>query len=298
MYNENEQDVLIENNMVIDKRLPVEEKEVIREIMEQLEPEDRENVAYLSSEGKIYTNRMSIKTSIHNDILKEITDRIAYIGIGAYRSVSSREGYSWVNNKVYLPERGSNLYINPATQGKNKDARSPQYSNDTPYIYTGGTSSTKVEVNAGLQYNTVSNDWSLMLCSSDNEKNPIIFTSKIQTGQEVALKFYCSVDNRVVVSVIGYDKQGKKKQFAIVRDSKGWRKDGTGCTIKRVTNMAQAYNDFNTGSYIKNVKWSQCLIGVSSNKCSLWSLKDGYHFEVYPAHSMVEAVHIDHKHKK
>lgn len=64
-----------------------------------------------------------------------------------------------------------------------------------------------------------------------------------------------------------------------VSASKNFRTDGVGMKVKRITAVAQTVQDLTTGSYVKNIHWSNVKVGTTSGS---ETLQTSGTFCVYP----------------
>ena len=87
----------------------------------------------------------------------------------------------------------------------------------------------------------------------------------------------------VVIQATGYDVNGNKKTYLKRAEAQGWRVDGTNCCLKRVITISQNGQNLHSGSYMKNISWSNWKIGTSSTKNADWSTKDTQVNVVYPS---------------
>ena len=147
---------------------------------------------------------------------------------------------------------------------------------ETIYAYVGGTSSTGKEVDAGMQYSQLKNNWSLFL------RGPVHYltieeANRFKAGQNVFYKFYVSSTDAVTISGTGIISNGTKQTISLTYPGiSGWNTSGTGCKVKRVTSIAQkeGYVNPTSGSYVKNVRWYSSLVGTSSFSNHPWSAAD------------------------
>ncbi|KFI34307.1 hypothetical protein HY00_03915, partial [Peptococcaceae bacterium SCADC1_2_3] len=274
-----EENINISGDLNIDPNIQGEEREVIEKIMRTLDPEDRENVIYISDSGKVYANKPELKSGV--EPLKHVRDNVyqdskgnQYAfpdetikgGTGPFRRVMSKEGttqntYAWTSAYVHIGKHPNDVYEKSGT-------------NDTAYVYTGGKGSTGVEVDAGLQHSPTYDNWAWVTKVGTNPPySPPEFT-RFKSDQDVFLKFYVNQNNQVTLSVTGYDVNNIKKTWTKVRDASGWMKNGIGNAIKRNTTIAQAPENLLSGFYHKNVRWYNCKIGLDSTNNHNWSGSD------------------------
>lgn len=145
---------------------------------------------------------------------------------------------------------------------------------DTSYVYTGGRSSTGTEVDIGFLHNTnagssSSGNWGAFrrVAGGAIDAAPIRFAS----GQTVYWKFYVPQDGQIALYFEAIpDGESAKIAYTIVGQATGWKKDGTGNIIKRITHIAQPETDLKTGSYMKNILWKNSRIGLSDSNSAPW----------------------------
>jgi hypothetical protein len=127
-------------------------------------------------------------------------------------------------------------------------------------------------VDGGLQYSEKRNDWALFMhCAgfafqSYNDR-------RFVAGQNVTLRFYVPADNVLAVAATGRDGSGGTVTETLIQDARffpdaspldaagdpgkptgyGWRADGSGCILKRMTNIDQTPKEFDTASYSLDV---------------------------------------------
>ncbi|OXT14907.1 hypothetical protein B9K06_23760 [Bacillus sp. OG2] len=175
---------------------------------------------------------------------------------GPYRKVAAKPGYSWMSTYVYLPGGSDIKYGN---------------STDTGYAYVGGSHG-GTEVDAGFQHSPTYDNWSPFVGVNGSRPESGKTDVRFKSNQEVFMKFYVSSDNKVALQVTGIDTKGIKQTITLDATANGWTKSGSGNELKRVTSIAQTGGtNFQTGSYMKNVRWFDAKIGTSSTNNSNWS---------------------------
>lgn len=161
-----------------------------------------------------------------------------------------------------------------------KDISYKKGSKDTGYVYIGGSNG--AEVDAGFQHSPTQDNWSPFISVNKVRPDTGITNVRFKNNQEVFMKFYVTSDNNVELNVTGTDVDGVKRTITLTAKASGWKKSGNGNLLKRVTSIAQVNGDnFQSGSYIKNVRWSQARIGASSTSNALWS---GTHTKEFISH--------------
>lgn len=262
-------------NQYIDEAVVGEERAVMQEVLLRVDPEERENVVYIDENDNVYATDPALKAGLTveysvDDVLADadaVTDDIMPLdtGKGPYRRISTSNGYSWMSGYVYLPSAGSNLYV-------------ANTSNETPYLYIGGTSTS--EVDAGMQYNTGNKNWSLFIAVDGSYS---FYNTRYQAGQSVFLKYLVTGANKVEVQATGYNVNGTKVTYVKSATANGWNTNGTNCSVKRVTAIAQHSQNLSSGSYMKNITWSNWNIGTSSTNYATWSANATNANVVYPS---------------
>ncbi len=285
----------------IDSKIQGQERQVMTQVMSTLAPEDRENAVYIAADGTIYANKPELKanmkswskvkdniymdqnnntqafpvdsTTVTNNtddgsLLNSGVTPMASTPKGLYRRVSSKTGYSWQSSYVHFGTKTTDCYsVNNATE--------------TPYLYMGGTSSNGSEVDAGCQYSYTNNNWSIYLHTpTATATDP----NRFKAGQNGFLKYYVSSANNVTLSVTAVGTDGVKKTESYTL---GWNTNGSGCSLKRCTTIAQVPYNTSSGSYHKNVHWYSSLIGTSSSSNHTWGSSDTSAYTNFPDTSHV-----------
>lgn len=305
----------------IDPRLESEEKEIMRRIMMALEPADRENVIYVDENRKIYANRMELKDDLkkltrlnssqyidqEGNIItlpeqNEKTDyRVPSVfgdlptssllqssscgneNSGPYRRFLSKAGTTsspnaWVSTMVYLPSKTNDINAN------NQSANG-----DTAHIYLGGSPAQGRSVDAGVFHSSTYDNWAAFIKDS-GVSNPYTYVPRYSSNQTINMKFHIPQDNQVALTISGTNVNGVKTTTTWVENVNGWKSNGVGNTMKRVTSIAQKPQNLNNGSYLKNVRWSQTLIGKSSSSNHTWAAGDTAGSCYYPNDSSVFSI--------
>jgi len=164
------------NDLNISPLIKGEEYTVIKKIIETLDPEDRENVIYITESGKVYANKPELKNEVvplkhvkdniyenpegyqfvfPDETIGVSTSEITYQesqtdivplkGTGPFRRVKSKNGtqqtpYAWTCANVHIGKKPADVYDNDSLP-----------SGDTAYVYLGGTGGdgAHLEVDAG-----------------------------------------------------------------------------------------------------------------------------------------------------
>jgi hypothetical protein len=189
-------------------------------------------------------------------------------GHGPYRRYYSIKGttsnpMAWLSANVTLPV--SNLDI--------KDNNS-SYHGDTGYIYIGGYPESGLGVDAGFQHSTLNQDWAPFITVNGNQ---VGFTPRYKEGQTPTIKFSVPSDGNIALTISAVPVGGTSATtVTFARAATGWKKNGVGNTLKRLTTIAQLEGKENlrTGSYNKNVSWTNAKIGIDSFNNHTWSSAD------------------------
>lgn len=278
----------IDTNFYIDSKLPVKDRIALGEIMRALDPEDRKNVIFIFEDGSFTANRLElleefrkqnqdnfdkngkIKLFKSPDVTK-VKNKVTIAayqnpstegtgGSGPYRRVLSKTGYSRLTANIYLPDKYLNeAYMKPGLPIPDKG-----------YIYTGAvTTGGQIDMGLALNYDygttSTMETWGMFIVG-DNGDNDANF-GNFKMGTTVFLKYYTPSDNTAALYVSGVAKDGSPLAITLtaqIPSYKGFKVNGTGMQIKRITSIGQDTEDLTTGSYIKNVHWSNVKIGTTS----------------------------------
>lgn len=215
-------------------------------------------------------------------ILESNLTALAAGGTGPYRRVTSKAGttsqpYTYVESCVILPT-ASNVYEKKGT-------------NDTAYVYLGGSGNGN-EIDAGLQHSPTYDNWSPIILCKGTVYHPAD-TERFKGGQTVKLVFYVRANGKVVLKVSGTTVSGTYKTITTYCDNAtGWKVNGVGNVMKRVTSIGQKPENLNSGSYLKNISWSNSYIGTSSSK-HRWLANDTNSYITYPNKTKVSVNYIN-----
>lgn len=215
-------------------------------------------------------------------VLQLETTALAAGGTGPYRRVTSKTGtssqpYTYVETNVTLPS-ASDVYEKTGT-------------NDTAYVYLGG-SGNGTEIDAGLQHSPTYDNWSPIILCKGVVNHPSD-TTRFKGGQTVKLVFYVSADSKLVLKVSGTSVNGTYQTITTYcNNATGWKVNGVGNVMKRVTSIGQKPENLSSGSYIKNVKWSNSYIGTSSSKHQ-WLANDTAGYVTYPNKTKVAVSYVN-----
>lgn len=292
-------------NAFIDPNIQGKERRIIAEILKILPVEDRENVYYFAPDGNVYVNKQKLKANIttytqigdntfktnlgeiftgldhSTDKLPRLASYSCTFAHGPYRRVFSKSGYSYYSGSVYLP-----------SDSEVEDGSIPGQGNgDTAYIYTGGRSSTGTEVDAGFQHGETYDDWALFIKPSDNSNNKQN-GPRFSAGQHVDIEFSVPQDGKVSLKATGIVRgESIRTSHTLITDASGFKANGTGNILKRLTSIAQTTENYGSGSFVKNVKWYNSKIGTSKNNATQWLANQTDGYCIYPSDKNV--VHVN-----
>ena len=303
----------------IDSRVQGYARQVLRKAMSNLAPADRENVVFVDLDDHPYANRPSLLREIYQP--KKIgRDRFlddqgepfvappfpakpqppvsfrpmvwppaVYAGSGPYRQVYSKvpasataAGSSWESATIHLPG-STNISIADPTS-------------ETAFVYMGGWGGTGSggAVDAGWQYSSVNNNWSAVVRREGSAQWS--YATRYNADQDVNLKFYAPADNQVAIAWTATPyPTGTRIQRTMtfaMGAGYGWKANGNGCILKRMTSIGQDTEDFTTGSYIHNTHWSACLLGTSSTSNAAWGATNTGGFFNYPNTTVVATTYV------
>lgn len=273
------------------------DRQVVHDLMLKLRPESRKNVIYFAANGRIYANRSELlkgvgiaqpvpgkpRTYRHANgeqftvpmnvsVVKPTDHQVkpqyysppdGSTTTGPYRRIFSNTGYSYSAGNVDTPCNPSNF---PATVS----------ANDTGYLYIGGWSDTGDQVDAGLQYSSVYNDYEPYFLHAGDPPADIAFS--YPCGNSAYMEFYVVDSTHVDLTINGFDSTGAPSTYSyvgLVPVGNGWSPDGSGPqgggVMKRALSIAQASQSLNNGDYfgydpvnkVPTIGWSQWQVGTN-----------------------------------
>jgi hypothetical protein len=279
---DNMKDTLSDMDKWIDPAIQGYERDVMRQVLTGLAPEDRRNVTYTDIKGNEFVNRPELRnaTVIYRPskenpqlLVSDSGDTIAAppqferpdslspltytpscskVGTGAYwRSFSAGlRYYKYQSASVSLPATINN-YTNIGIGS----------TLDVPYIYLGGWGPSGSGVDAGLQFNYETRTWSLFTTYS-GVVDPDTFSYRFADAQTVSLRFYISNTNQVTVVATGRNAAtGVTQTRTKVRAVSGWPLNGYDVVMKALVTVAQAgvpTTDTDgillRGTFVKNIR--------------------------------------------
>ncbi|MEX1029836.1 MAG: hypothetical protein WDZ91_07300 [Paenibacillaceae bacterium] len=287
------------------------ERQVMEQVMQNMSPEEQENVIYVDENGKVYANKSELKKEVEK--LTKIKDNLFEDGKGN-RFAFPDQGEKPTENKVPSVLANSAL-VNPFSYFKKDPVKilsasypslsggtgpyrrvfsKPNYTwasayaylpggtdmvdnnaaggnGDTGYVYTGGWGNTGSAVDAGFMHGTTNHDWAPMLQINGSAYGQ---TPRLSESQNVFLKFWVSGTGQISMYFAGIEKStGLQITRTYVYSAPGFSTTG-GNIIKRMTTIGQTTESFTTGSHIRNVHWYSTYIGTSSTSNHAWVSTD------------------------
>ncbi|WP_110930021.1 hypothetical protein [Paenibacillus bouchesdurhonensis] len=193
---------------------------------------------------------------------------------GPFRRVESQKGFTRFESNIYLPSKAdSDVFI--------ADNTTIATSNDKAYIYTGGNAYSSngqfvagVDLGLALNYpagSSPSNETWGMYASGGVIEDPTQL-GNFKMGQTVFMKYYISADNYHALNVQGQAKNGTPITRTVVMITSGnyfTEANKANITVRRVTSIAQTRNREATGSFVKNVNWTNSKVGVTPTGMNL-----------------------------
>lgn len=297
----------------IDQGLPEKDKKKIKEVMLLLDKEHRENVIHINEDGSIISNRKQlledfkeknkelldssgkfkerpanwIKNEVFPNDREQNFDSASLLSTGwkypdyqsenvnsgPYRRVYSNVGYSRLVTDVWVPSRSSGIYMASG--------------NDKAYVYTGAVDSNGKGIDIGLAYNYEqgpykwNETWGVFIKGANDSTIDMPEEYNFVGGQSVVMDFYTWANNAVALFSAGYTKAGNYAggtMTAELGSSYRFWIDGTGMKVKRITSIAQAPQNLNSGSELNYVHWTNVRIGQRYNPATSqdWGLFYGY----------------------
>ncbi|WP_256703502.1 YrpD family protein [Paenibacillus peoriae] len=245
----------LQNEQLINPSMTKSDNAFLSDIINSLDPEDRENVTYIDETGKVLVNKESLRQEV---IPLEPVSQVTY--------------------------KNSNSSLTSVTDIRDNNSG---YNGSTGFIYMGGWSNTNMAVDVGLQHSTKYNDWAPFMLI-EGVKEPYSFKPRFEPDQEVQMKFYVPSDGNIALTVSGYA-DGEKISRTYVEPAPGWTATGNGNLIKRTTSIGQiqGQQDYNDGSYIRKVRWATSYIGTNSEDNIPWRNSQTYDYCSMPRSKVV-----------
>jgi hypothetical protein len=284
----------------IDPEIQGIERQAIADIMSTLPEDWRENVILITDNNEIYVNRPELRsvlssTMLSRDGVLETADgrRMAAfqgaaapkspdnlaplaacsnIGTGGYRRLSSKVGGGLSSLTKYAYSKAIIGLPSESSGGITADL-----SFETPHVYLGGTGAgVSTEVDAGFMYfkdsTYTSGGWELIT----NVGGVYTYGVVLSPGSSPTLEFLVPADDYVALRTWGGIVHPiSTGPLTIAAYAAGWKTNGVGNTLKRVTSIAQlpGQQDFSTGARLA-VDWNFALIGASPTLAHNWSSTD------------------------
>jgi hypothetical protein len=150
-------------------------------------------------------------------------------------------------------------------------------SNSTAFVYLGGWGgkSTGGAADAGFMYNRVKQDWSPFIAYRTPTGTKFLASSvRYKAGTKAKLCFSVPQDNTLSLHWEGtpVDNNSPTSGSLEVKtfSGYGWRADGRGCVLKRVTSLGQKPEDLDSGETHAGVVWQEIKIGTNATNAQVW----------------------------
>jgi hypothetical protein len=192
-------------------------------------------------------------------------------GTGPYRRIWSDSPMSAAQATVYLPSLAKGDIVSA--------------NGDTAFIYLGGWGSAGQALDAGLMHNPGTDTWSLFIKYQGLAENlggtPQV---RLKPDQTVTVTFSIPDDGSVKVETSGQAVQvvdaanqtdlGVQSLAVQQNGLSGFPSDGTDVILKRMTSIAQNHENFQSGSKISGVAWTNVQCGTDPGSLSPWTITD------------------------
>lgn len=281
----------------ISSEITGKERNVMVNLLMTLSEDDRVNAAYIDSDNNIYATSQSVKDSVillekNSDGIYEYPDgTLCFIGsdhdrystanlgtrgssgTGPFQRIISKTGYSAETVYVRLGTNGTDIKELIPTVTQEESAA---------YVYIGGALPSQVD--AGMQHSRTNDNWSLVLRSDGGAD---AFSYRFKSNQNAYLKFYVPSDGNVTVACYAYDMNNVPQNYSLTRTAAGWKTNGSGCALKRLTTIGQKPENTALGEYHLNAAWTNAMIGQSLTNLQTWGAAqtDTTKIESYPSSS-------------
>ncbi|WP_278912892.1 hypothetical protein [Deinococcus wulumuqiensis] len=203
---------------------------------------------------------------------------------GPYRRVYSKPGYAFQRSSVYLPtDKSADLYEEKSGG-----------SGDTAFVYVGGWGGKGGAVDAGFQHGRYmareQDDWApFFLVEQPGGPSAITVATERQrsgdpwrllAGQTADLTFWVSEEagqtilSMTMSGVTNLDREAANLTLRAPVDPRyRWDALGGGNVLKRMTTIGQrrGHQNLQSGSYLRNVRWSGSVIGTSEADARAWT---------------------------
>ena len=206
-------------------------------------------------------------------------------GTGPYHRVystvpssASSPGFSYESASVFLQDN---------TQIQTSDADA-----STAYLYMGGWGSTGKggAVDAGFQYSSKFNNWAVFVLRDKGfRRERWAFPMRFAPHQTAFMSFSVPQDNQITITWTAVPEgKSEPEAFEVTLDADktgGWRPDGKGCVLKRMTTIGQKPEQLDAPYWHQNAIWTDCKIGTNKEDARLWSETSLGGVENYPENS-------------
>lgn len=269
----------------ISSALPPEDRAVIHGVMLQLPYNERYNVIYYATNGKIYANEPALlrgakvyqptagnpRIGVAADGTRVTLAPTQSVPSASYNCASppnsnSTGAYRGVYSICSTPYDLSQAYLPCRSEG---EINLVYPNNEVVYEYLGGFSSSGNAIDAGMQHSWTYDNWTLFVRGSRGQlSNP----TRYQCNQTVSMEFYPASPTLVAGDVSGYTTSGSYlnvTQTYQVQPSEFWSPSCKYCLVKRITSLAQSgFLNFKDGSYAgidiytnPRIAWLNSLVG-------------------------------------
>jgi hypothetical protein len=184
-------------------------------------------------------------------------------------------GFSYAEATVTLQD-SAHITLNP-------DSKS------TAFIYLGGWGgkTTGGAADAGFMYNRVKKDWSPFIAYRTPKGTKFLAsTLRYKAGTQAKISFSVPKDNALSLRWEGVptDKANVTSGTIEVNmwSGYGWRADGRGCVLKRVTSIAQDPENLESGETHTDAGWQDMRIGTSADDAVAWTEEQTGGRQSYP----------------
>jgi hypothetical protein len=188
-------------------------------------------------------------------------------------------GFSYAEATVTLQD-SKQITLNPNT-------------NSTAFVYLGGWGgkSTGGAADAGFMYNRVKQDWSPFIAYRTPTGTKFLASPvRYKAGTKAKMTFSVPQDNVLMLRWEGTPVEQDSPLTGSLEvktfSGYGWRADGRGCVLKRVTSIGQKPEDLASGETHRGVVWEDIKIGTNAQNAQVWSDETlGGGRQSYPEHS-------------
>jgi hypothetical protein len=150
-------------------------------------------------------------------------------------------------------------------------------SNSTAFVYLGGWGgkSTGGAADAGFMYNRVKQDWSPFIAYRTPTGTKFLASPvRYKAGTKARIVFFVPQDNTLALRWEGVPVESANPTSGSLEvktfSGYGWRADGRGCVLKRVTSLGQKPENLDSGETHAVVVWEEIKIGTRPNNAQVW----------------------------